>query len=259
MKIAVITGASSGLGKEYVKELGRKDAGIDEIWAIARRKDRLAELGGLSRIPVRALSFDLTQKSSIDALAERLAEEKPDIRILINAAGFGKIGSSVSIGREETDRMIDLNCRAAVDMTYICIPYMSEGSRIMEICSTSGFQPFQYLNVYAASKAFLYRFSRALRVELFSRKIKVTAVCPYWIRDTEFIPAAENSGGGQEKMIRHYPLSSSVHSVAVHSLMDSKLGLAVSTPGIVCTVHRIAAKVIPAELMMGIWAVLRRV
>ena len=259
MNIAVITGASSGLGKEYVRELDRREAGIDEIWAVARRKDRLAELGRLSRIPVRALPFDLTEKSSIDALAELMAKEKPDIRILINAAGFGKIGSSVDIGLEDTDRMIDLNCRAAVDMTYICIPYMSAGSRIMEICSTSGFQPFQYLNVYAASKAFLYRFSRALRVELFSRKIKVTAVCPYWIRDTEFIPVAENAGGGQERKIRHYPLSSGVHSVAVHSLLDSRLGLAVSTPGIVCTVHRVAAKVIPAELMMGIWAILRRV
>ena len=259
MNIAVITGASSGLGKEYVRELDRREAGIDEIWAVARRKDRLAELGRLSRIPVRALPFDLTEKSSIDALAELMAKEKPDIRILINAAGFGKIGSSVDIGLEDTDRMIDLNCRAAVDMTYICIPYMSAGSRIMEICSTSGFQPFQYLNVYAASKAFLYRFSRALRVELFSRKIKVTAVCPYWIRDTEFIPVAENDHTANKKKIRHYPLSSGVHSVAVHSLMDSRLGLAVSTPGIVCTAHRIAAKVIPAELMMGIWAILRRV
>ena len=261
MKIAIITGASSGLGKEYVKELGRKETGIDEIWAIARRRDRLTALGELSRIPVRALSYDLTQRSSMDALSKLLAEEKPDIRILINAAGFGKIGSSMEIGLEDTDRMIDLNCRAAVDMTYTCIPYMSAGARIMEICSTSGFQPFQYLNVYAASKAFLYRFSRALRVELFSRKIKVTAVCPYWIKDTEFIPLAEKSESVQEahKAIRHFPLSSGVHSVAVHSLLDSKLGLAVSTPGIVCTVHRVVAKVIPAELMMGIWAILRRV
>ena len=257
MRIAVITGASSGLGQEYVKELGRKEEGIDEIWAIARRRERLESLSSMSSIPVRALSYDLIEKSSIHELENLMADEKPDIRILINAAGFGKIGSSADIGVEDTDRMIELNCRAAVDMTYICLPYMTDGARIMEICSTSAFQPFQYLNVYAASKAFLYRFTRALRVELFARRIKVTAVCPYWIRDTEFIPAAENTGGKKE--IRHYPLSSGVHSVAVHSLMDSRLGLAVSTPGIVCTAHRIAAKVIPAELMMGIWAILRRV
>lgn len=261
MKIAVITGASSGLGKEYVMEVGRKEEEIDEIWAIARRKDRLMGLRDRSVIPVRILPYDLIEKDSIGALKDLLEKEKPEVRILINAAGFGKIGSCIEIGLEDTDRMIELNCRAAVDVTYICIPYMREGSRIMEICSTAGFQPFQYLNVYAASKAFLYRFTRALRVELFSRKIKVTAVCPYWIRDTEFIPAAETIGKDQndKKRIRHYPLSSRVHSVAVHSLMDSRLGLPVSTPGIVCTIHRIVAKVIPSELMMGIWAVLRRI
>ena len=271
------------LGKEYVKEVSRKEKGIDEIWAIARRKERLLALRELSRIPVRALPYDLVEMGSIDALAKLLEEEKPDIRLLINAAGFGKIGGSLDIGVEDTNRMIELNCRAAVDMTYICIPYMSEGSRIMEICSTAGFQPFQYLNVYA------------LRVELFSKKIKVTAVCPYWIRDTEFIPVAENAGAvnvgkpgtestgggsaGAEKVtavragktsvekasadagkkIKHYPLSSRVHSVAVNSLAVSRLGLPVSTPGIVCTIHWIVAKVIPSELMMGIWAILRRV
>ena len=258
MRIAIITGASSGLGKEYVKELNRKETGIDEIWAVARRRSRLESLSEISKIPVRPLSFDLIEKSSIDTIAEMLTEENPDIRILINAAGFGKIGDSLEVGREETDRMIELNCRAAVDMTYICIPYMREGARIMEVCSTAGFQPFQYLNVYAASKAFLYRFSRALRVELFSRKIKVTAVCPYWIRDTEFIPVAKDTQKNG-KGIRHFPLSSTVHAVAAHSLTDSRLGLAVSTPGIVCLTHRIAAKFIPSEVMMGIWALLRRV
>lgn len=257
MKIAIVTGASSGLGKEYVKEINREEDGIDEIWAVARRKDRLEEIWKLSKIPVRILPCDLIENSSIEALKGLLENEKPDIRILICAAGFGRIGSSEDIGLEDTDRMIELNCRAAVDMALICIPYMKEGSRIMEICSTAGFQPFQYLNVYAASKAFLYRFTRALRVELFSRKIKVTAVCPYWIQDTEFIPTAEKAE--EKKKIRHYPLSSKVHSVAVHSLLDSRLGLAVSTPGIMCTVHRIVAKVIPSELMMGIWALLRRI
>lgn len=257
MRIAIITGASSGLGKEYIRELNRKETGIDEIWAIARRVERLNEIGTWSKIPVRTLPYDLLEKTSIDDLAVLLSEEKPNIRLLINAAGFGKIGSSMEVGREDSDRMIELNCRAAVDMTLLCIPYMREGARIMEICSTAGFQPFQFLNIYAASKAFLYRFTRALRVELFSRKIKVTAVCPYWIRDTEFIPVAKKTDG--EKMIRHFPLSSKVHSVAAHSLLDSRLGLPVSTPGIVCTIHRIVAKVIPAELMMGIWALLRRV
>ena len=99
MKVAIITGASSGLGKEYVKELGRKEPEIDEIWAIARRKDRLKELGRLSRIPVRELSYDLAEKSSIDALSALLAEEKPDIRILITVSGAAFLNMTSSSPR----------------------------------------------------------------------------------------------------------------------------------------------------------------
>lgn len=257
MRIAIITGASSGLGREYVTEITRKETGIDEIWAIARRRERLLELKDLSPVPVRVFPLDLTEKESISVIERELASVRPEVGLLINAAGFGKIGNYEAVGRDESDRMIELNCRAAVDMTYACLPYMKPGSRIMEVCSTAGFQPFQHLNVYAATKAFLYRFSRALRVELFPRRIKVTAVCPYWIRDTEFIPVARSiKGGGMA--VRHFPLASRVHSVAAVSLHDSRIGLAVSTPGIVCTLHRIAAKFIPSELMMGVWALLRR-
>ena len=259
MKIAIVTGASSGLGREYIKEINRKEKeSVDEIWAIARREDRLRELEDISEIKLRLLPMDITEKKNIDQIRMLLEKEGPEITLLINAAGFAKIGNYESVSLRDSDKMIELNCRAAVDMTCICLPYMKKGARIMQICSTAGFQPFQYLNVYAATKAFLYRYSRALRVELFPRRIKVTAVCPYWIRDTEFIPVAKDTQKNG-KGIRHFPLSSTVHAVAAHSLTDSRLGLAVSTPGIVCLLHRITARFIPSEVMMGIWALLRRV
>ena len=153
--------------------------------------------------------------------------------------------------------MIDLNCRAAVDVTLLALPYMHRGDRILEICSTSAFQPFPYLNVYSSSKAFLYRFSRALRIELMSRRIKVTAVCPYWIKNTEFRPKAKETAGSNA--IRHFPLASKKETVVRLALSDSRLGLPVSTPGPVSFFHRIAAKFIPSEIMMGIWALLRRI
>ena len=236
-KIAIITGASSGLGEEYIRQIQTEP--IDEIWAIARRKERLDEIAerskhregaerskhregaerserredaerserredagrseyregeeGFPGVPVRAVPMDLTRQESMEELERMLREEQPQVTLLINAAGFGKIGSYDEIPRTEIDRMIDLNCRAAVDVTLITIPFMQKGSRILEICSTAAFQPFQYLNVYAASKSFLYRFSRALRLELRDRGISVTAVCPYWIKDTEFIPGAKKS------------------------------------------------------------------
>ena len=208
-------------------------------------------------MPVRAVPMDLTLPESIAQLEAMLAEEQPHVAVLINAAGFGKIGNYEEISREDEERMITLNCRAAVSVTRLCIPYMRERDRILEICSTSAFQPFQHLNVYAASKAFLYRYSRALRVELMPKKIRVTAVCPYWIRDTEFIPVAKGQKGNGR--IRHFPLASRKRSVVKWALRDSRAGFAVSAPGPVCIVHRVVCKIIPAEAMMGLWALLRRI
>ncbi len=127
----------------------------------------------------------------------------------------------------------------------------------MEICSTSGFQPFPHLNVYAASKAFLYRYSRALRFELFGKRVSVTAVCPYWIRDTEFIPTAKQTEGAGK--IKDFPFASKKKTVAKWALHDARLGLPVSTPGPVCIIHRIVAKFIPSEAMMGLWELIRRI
>lgn len=261
MKIAVVTGASSGLGQEYVRQLVTNPGELQEIWVIARRKERLEELVQQAKqrkpeLQFRILTLDLTREEDLDRLEALLAAERPDLRILISAAGFGKAGNYRDVGRRDSAAMIDLNCRAAVEVTQICLDWMGPGSRILQICSTSAFQPFPYLNVYAASKAFLYRYSRGLRVELFPRKIRVTAVCPYWIRDTEFIPIAQATD--QDQSIRHFPFSSRKGNVVRRSLLDSALGLPVSTPGIVCSLHRLVAKFIPSELMMGLWALIRR-
>lgn len=256
MKIALITGASSGLGKEFALQIAGSKEKPEEIWAVARRTDRLEELRRICPVPVRPLSLDLTEESSLTALEELLKKEQPEIRILICAAGFGRIGRTWEVSRKDTAKMIDLNCRAAVEVTLLALPYMKKGGRILEVCSTSAFQPFPFLNVYAASKAFLYRFSRGLRVELFGRGIHVTALCPYWIKDTEFIPKAKNAR--EETAVRHFPLASRCRTVVKLALLDSRLGLPVSTPGPVCFLHRVAAKFIPGEAMMGLWSLIRR-
>ena len=267
-KIAVITGASSGLGREFVRQLDADAMNQDplfaehpeELWIIARREERLRGLEEETALPVRVLAYDLTKKESILALQELLEEEQPDVQLLINAAGFGKIGATQDMPLETLDAMIDLNCRAAVDMTQICLPYMKKGARILEICSTAAFQPFSYLNVYAATKAFLYRYSRALRIELLPRKISVTAVCPYWVKDTEFIPIAENEqeGSTEGSAIRSFPLASAREDVVRHALTDAALNMPVSTPDIVCTVHRFARKLFSSDLLLGIWELIRR-
>ncbi len=248
-KIALVTGASSGLGKEFIRQLIWKD--YDEVWAVARRMDKLMKLSRITRIPIRAIALDLTKKSSIKELEELLEKEKPQIHLLVNSAGFGKIGNYKEISRRDTDRMIELNCRAAVDVTTISLPYMSRGDKILQICSIAAFQPLPYLNVYAATKAFLYRYSRALHSELRYKGITVTAVCPYWVKDTEFIARAEQSNGSER--ISGYPLASRKRHVVRMALLASYLGFPVSTPSPIAFLERYACMIIPDGLLMGIW------
>lgn len=256
MKIAVVTGASSGLGREFVLQLARSERHLEEIWVIARRQDRLEALRPLSPVPLRVLPLDLTLSSAIDALEAQLKEAAPEIEVLVYAAGFGRMGDAQSVPRQDSAAMIRLNCQAAVEITQLCLPYIGARGRIVEVCSTAAFQPMPYFNVYAATKAFLYRYSLALGRELRGQGITVTAVCPYWIRDTEFISVAKQSGS---QTVRHFPLSSGVRRVAARALLDSRRGCAVSTPGLVCTVHRAAAKCLPSGVLMTLWEGLRRI
>lgn len=255
MNIALITGASSGLGREYARQLSR-DPQVQEIWAIARREDRLAALQDAVACPVRPVPLDLTKEDAIYRLRSLLAREKPVITRLVCAAGFGKLGHIAAIDLVDTMDMIDLNCRAAVAVTNLCLPYLTRGSRVLEICSTAAFQPMPGIGVYAATKAFLHSYAKTLHYELLPRGIHVTAVCPYWVKDTEFIPIAQEGKPGQ---FRHFPLASRAKSVVKLSLAASAWNLWVATPGLVCTLHRVGAKFIPHALMVPLMGLLRRV
>lgn len=256
MKIAIVTGASSGLGKEFVFQLEKMDLDLDEIWILARRMDRLIEIQNTCNLPIKPVCIDLCDSNQMDCLEREINLIKPDIKILINAAGMGKIGNYKTISRKEADWMINLNCKAAIDMTYICLPYMKENSHILQICSTSAFQPLPYLNIYAASKSFLYRFSRALRMECKKDKIHVCAICPYWINDTEFI---QNAQSDVNKDIKSYPLASKTDKVVKRALYDAFHNFAVSTPGILCTLHRFFSKLFPSSFLMSFWNLLRKI
>ncbi len=254
--IGVVTGASSGIGREFVGQIADSWK-CDEIWIIARRKERLEEIAAGSAVKIRVFPYDITDIASVHAIQQQLEKEQPVVKIFVQAAGSGKIGSYSDLTIEEENTMIDLNCRAAVDMTKIIIPYMRPGSRILEICSAASFQPIQYLSVYAASKAFLYRYSRALRVELMHKGIVVTAVCPYWIKDTEFISKARQTK--DSSYVKSFPFSTMQRSVVRKALRDSRMGFAVSTPGMVCFWDRIFGKLLPSDAMMGIWELIRRI
>lgn len=256
MNIAIVTGASSGLGLEYVRQISAR-ASLDEIWVIARREERLQQISAMVSTPLRPMALDLTKEHDIENLRQALKFESPNVKLLVNNAGFGKMGDYSQISQQDVRDLIDLNCRASVEVSNAVLPYMYKGSSILMISSSSAFHPLPGLNVYAASKAFLLSYSRGLRFELFEREINVTAVCPYWIKDTEFIQIAKHSRNSSA--VRNFPCAGTKRNVVRHSLCDARLGLAVSTPGFIPTMQRIAGKILPNFITMGIWELLRRI
>jgi len=254
MKIAIVTGASSGLGRAFARQLAEREE-VEELWLVARREERLRELAAELKKPAKVLALDLTEPESIQTLRQALEREVPDVRVLVNAAGFGKFGTYADITAQEIGDMIALNCRAAVDLTNLAIPYMGRGSHILEICSSAAFQPLPGMNVYAASKAFLLRYSRALRRELRGRGIWVTAVCPGWIK-TEFIEVAQRTQNGQT--VRNFPFAVTPEHVAACALRGSRLGLATTLHGFLTPFQWLASKLLPHSFIMACWDLIRR-
>jgi len=181
MKIAIVTGASSGMGREMVCQLAERFGGLREIWVIARRTERLDDLKG--RIPVRlkCLGLDLLTSEAVAVLKKELSVVHPEVKILVNAAGFGKTGAAGTISEEQSKGMVRLNDEALVAVTGAVLPYMPENSRIIQFASAAAFIPQPGFAVYAASKAFVLSYSRALAQELKSKNVSVTR----WLQSSE--------------------------------------------------------------------------
>lgn len=247
MKIAVVTGASSGMGREFVLRLA-KEKPLDEIWVIARRKDRLESLQPqIPTVRIRPLAWDLTQPQSWEEYRVLLAAENPTVSVLVNAGGFGKFGNFSDIELSEQLNMIDLNCKAYVAMTYLTLPYMQAGGEIYQLDSLSAFQPVPYITVYGASKAMVLSFSRALNVELKKRKIRCMAVCPGWVR-TEFFDRAV-----RDDTITYYNRFFTPEQVISRALRDMKKGKDVSVCGASIRAQVRLTKLLPHRLVMKIW------
>ena len=188
MSIAIITGASSGIGAQFAREL-HKLAGIDEFWFIARRTERMEALRYELGVEAKIIGADLTTKEGIDKLRTALEEEKPVVRFLVNCAGFGNFGRFDEIPESDVEAMIDLNVKASVLITHMTVPYIERGGRIIELGSGSCFTPLPAFNVYSSSKVFILHYTKALNYELEKYGIRATCFCPGWV-DTEFIGKA---------------------------------------------------------------------
>lgn len=250
MKIAVITGASSGIGREFARTL-QTHGQYDELWAIARNQDRLDALAKELPVKVRTLSMDLSDEAFIPRLRELLQTEKPEIRLLINASGFGRFERTDAIALEDNLGMVDLNCRALTAVTMLCLPYMSAGAEILEVASVAAFQPIPCINVYAATKAYVLSFTRALAREVKGRGIRVMALCPFWTKTAFFDRAIHTD---KEPVIKKYAAMYDpqyIVSYAWKKLSGSKRDYCI--PGMTAKLQAAAVKLLPHKWIMSIW------
>ncbi len=193
MSIAVITGASSGIGRELALNI-RKMTDVSEFWLIARNEERLNAVASELQAPCKIICADLSKKEGIDLYRKALDEEKPEIAFLVNAAGFGVFGSFDLLSEQTVEDMIDLNVKATVLITHMSVPFIKRGGRIIEMGSGSCFTPLPNFNVYSSSKVFVLHYTKSLNYELRDYGIRATCFCPGWV-DTPFLPKSQGAKG----------------------------------------------------------------
>ena len=249
MKIAIVTGASSGMGKEFVLQL--KDyVQVDEVWAIARRTEALEKLEQESGLKVRPISLDLCEEESFRTVEKLLAEEKPDVKLLVNAAGFGKFGAYHKVSLTDEARMVDLNCKALLLMTRLVIPYMAPGSHILQLDSLSAFQPVPYITTYGATKAFVLSYSRAMNRELRSAGIRMMTMNPGWVK-TEFFRHAFQTNDGEVQYFDRLYEAKDVVATGLKDLYRSKKDCSIH--GFPVKFQVFLVKLVPHRFVMDIW------
>ena len=245
--IAIVTGATGGLGREFVRLLIKQ--GVDEVWAVARNPYKLEELQMNYPGKIIAIPADLTDREAIKGIADRLAARDVSVQYLVNNAGFAKFCSYNDITVEESLSMIDLNVSAVVALGLECIPYMPKGSHIINIASEASFFPLPYMNLYSATKAFVRNYTRALNVELKDAGITATAVCPGWI-DTGLFDRAKV---GAEKAASVFKGMVKPVKVARAALRDANAGRDISVFSLYVKAAHVLSKVTPQSTAMKVW------
>ena len=200
--------------------------------------------------PVRPIPLDLLKEESFEAYEGLLRQEKPNVKLLVNAAGFGKFGGFQKVPLEEDLRMIDLNCKALVSMTRICLPYMHRGSHILQLDSLSAFQPVPFITTYGATKSFVLSYTRALYTELKRSGIRMMAMNPFWVRTEFFDHAFATNGSEVQNYIVIYE-AKDVVATGLHDLYKTKKQ--VSVHGFIAKGQRLLVKLLPHSLVMKVW------
>lgn len=248
MNIIVITGASSGIGREFARQMDDHFGRIDEFWLVARSRERLEALALTLKHKTRIFAMDITESESLDMLEDAALRHNAAVRMLISCAGYGIMGSFSGQDADLETGMIRVNCEALTELTHRMIPYMRWGSRIIQMASSAAFVPQPGFAVYAATKAYVLSFSRALGEELKNAGIYVTSVCPGPV-DTPFFDIAE--AAGSTLSVKKYTMVEPKQVVAL-ALRDSYRRRPMSVCSLPIRAFQVLTKAVPHSLILRV-------
>lgn len=189
--IAIITGASSGIGYEFARQIDKKN--YEEIWLIGRRAEKLQNLSNKLQTRAKIFALDLCEEKSFEILKKELEISNKKIGLLVNSAGMGENDYFENTKLENDIKTLDLNIKALTAMTKISLDFFQKGGIILNIASSAAFIPQAKFALYAASKSYVLSFSRAIRREF--KYIKISVLCPNRV-ETEFIKKSNNNSSG---------------------------------------------------------------
>ena len=249
-KIAIVTGASSGIGKEYFLSLKDKKEELNEIWVIARNQEKLEELRAHTDATLRVFPLDLSLPDSTKVLEDALAAETPSIQYLICASGFGRFNAVIDDEREVLENMVDLNCRSIVGITRAEFPYMAKGASVILVASMAALQPIPYIATYGATKAFVLSYGRALNKELRAlRGARCLCVCPFWTKTAFFDRAC-----AEKTIVKKYVVTYLPEQIVEKTWKDlKKKKRDVSIYGTVAKGQSLLVKLLPHRFITWVW------
>jgi len=246
MQIAIITGASSGLGNVFFEKVLERYPMLDEYWVIARNENKLKELA--EKHPqqrVRIVPLDLADPRNLDTFDHLLQELKPDIRVLINNAGFDKAGLFREMRLQDIYMLMNLNVMGTTMVSRLCLPYMSKGSYQIITGSIGSFAPLPWRAVYSASKAYVRFFARALHEEERKRGVNIMLLSPGNMNTAMF----RANASGEEGKLSFFPFLD-LEKETVKSMQKAEKGCAAYTPRIFYKLYRLLAKIVPSAIMV---------
>lgn len=236
MSYALVTGAAKGIGKSIAKELARLDFDLllidmDEVGLAATKKELESTSGSL----VYTLPVDLSSPGALEKITSWTSIWHDELQVVINNAGYGLNGSFEQLELEEQLNMIDVNIKAQVTLSHAYIPVLKQRSQafLLNVGSTTCFQTVPYLNVYAASKAFVVSFTRGVRFELRNTSVSVSVLIP-GSTDTDFVNRARMSEEVKRTAERFNMSPDLVARIAVRGLFKGKAAI---IPGLSNKLH----------------------